>query len=124
MKISDLIVAVGAPNYTYEKVELVCNEIAFSVKIKKEMSAADAEFIFRPKQDFDDSYSYRRIHRLVLFVVDGGEDERPSLEQVMDFPLELVNCLGVAIERVQSKKAAAGGVVKKNLRKTKRSGTT
>ena len=122
MNISDLVRAIGTPDFTFEPVELECNGIKFKVKIKKEMSVADSEFIFKPKSEFDDSFSCRRIHRLVLFVTE-GVDERPTLQQVMEFPIALVSTLGAAIDGVQVKKEAGKSVVKKTLRRRKISGT-
>lgn len=122
MNISDLVKAIGAPDYTFEALELECNGVKFKVKIKKEMSVADSEFIFRPKSEFDDSFSCRRIHRLVLFVSE-GVDERPTMAQVMDFPVALVNTLGQAIESVQLKRSVGNAPVKKNSRRTRSSGT-
>lgn len=122
MNISDLVRAIGTPDFTFEPVELECNGIKFKVKIKKEMSVADSEFIFKPKSEFDDSFSCRRIHRLVLFVTE-GVDERPTLQQVMEFPIALVSTLGAAIDGVQVKKEPGKPAVKKNLRRRMSSGT-
>lgn len=122
MNIADLVKAIGVPDFTYEPLTLECNGVEFKVKIKKQMSAADAEFIFRQKSEFDDAFAYRRIHRFVLFVTE-GVDERPTMQQAMEFPLALVGTLGSAIDSVQVKKDAGKPVVKKNLRRRKISGT-
>lgn len=123
MNISELVKAIGVPDFSFEPVDLECNGVKFKVKIKKEMSAADAEFIFGSKGEFDESFSARRIHRLVLFVVGESGDERPTVEQAQGFPMALINDLVSAIERVQMGRFKGGALVKKASRRKKISGT-
>lgn len=122
MNISELVKAVGgAPDFSYVPLTLVCNGIEFKVKIKKQMSVADAEFIFKPKADFEDALSIRRVHRLVLFVSE-GVDERPTMEQVSAFPIPLMNVIGQAIEKLHLTPAQEGKLVKKISRRARSSG--
>lgn len=90
----------------------------FDVLIKREMSAADFEYIFKDGDD-DDSRMARRVHRLI-YLADG---ERIPYETAKQFKPSLLLSLVMAINEAHKPIDAGDVKVKKNLRQKKSSGT-
>lgn len=89
----------------------------FDVKIKRDISAADFEFIYAQAKDDEDSYSARRVHRFVMLT----EEERIPYETARQMKSSLLIAICSAINSVHDQKAIAE---KKNLGQRKKSGTS
>lgn len=93
-------------------------EHTFEVFIKRQMSAADAEFIHSSRGE-DDAFSARRVHRLVR-ILDPNDAENPNgasipddFSQNMDLGLLTTICRAInEVEKENSPKVADGETTK------------
>lgn len=103
----------SALEYVDQDVEWEDNK--FTVSVKKELTPADVEFIYKPLGE-EDSYSARQVHRCVLF---GGE--QMTYEQTKKLKASLLMVLTNAVRAVQVKGPQAPA---KKLSARKRRSTT
>ena len=91
----------------------------FDVKIKRDMSAADFEYVIKEIGD-EDSRMARRVHRLVYLA--GGE--RIPYQTALQFKTSLLVALIGAINEVHQPVDLEAAAPKKTLRQKKSSGTS
>lgn len=97
MKLSELL-QVGSRSIEHTEREVSWEGRTFSVYVKSEMSAADFEFIYRSKDEDEDSYMARRVARSI--VMEGGE--AVPYEDAQKFKTSLLIALCGAIDAVQT----------------------
>lgn len=109
---------LGSSAHDFVKKSVTWEGNTFDVFIKRDMSAADFEYVLKDVGD-DDSRMARRVHRFVS--LDNGE--RIPYETALQFKTGLLIALANAINSVQKPLTAESNQVKKNSRRKKSSGT-